>query len=143
MELTRYTRKEDVQHQWYVVDVKGMTLGRIATKIADVLRGKNKPHYTPSVDCGDYVVVVNADKVNLTGKKWEQKSYYSYSGYQSGLKEFTAEKMVVRHPEHLVRHAVRGMLPKNKLARQVLKKLKVYASADHPHTGQSPEQLKI
>ncbi len=143
MELTRYTRKEDVQHKWFVVDAEGMTLGRIATKIADVLRGKNKANYTPNVDCGDYVVVVNADKVKLSGKKWEQKMYYSYSGYQSGLKEFTAEKMVQRHPEHLVQHAVKGMLPKNKLARQVLKKLKVYASAEHPHQGQSPEKLEI
>jgi len=143
MEITRYTRKEDVTHEWYEVDATGKTLGRIATEIANVLRGKNKPFFNPNVDCGDFVVVVNAAKINLTGKKWDQKMYHRYSGYQSGLKSFTAEKMMQRHPEHLITHAVKGMLPKNKLARQILKKLKVYAGSTHEHSAQMPKKLEI
>ncbi len=143
MELTKYQRKEDVRHKWYLIDAEGATLGRLATRIADTLRGKNKPNYTPSVDTGDYVVVVNADKIVLTGQKWEQKKYYNYSGYQSGLTEWNATEMQKRHPDHLIRHAVRGMLPKNKLARQIISKLKVYAGPEHPHQAQEVEKIEL
>ncbi|MGI6394096.1 MAG: 50S ribosomal protein L13 [bacterium] len=143
MELTKYTRKEDVKREWFEVNAEGLTLGRLATKIADVLRGKNKPHYTPSVDCGDYVIVTNAAKIHMTGNKWADKKYYHYSGYQSGLREISAEKMVLKHPEHIITHAVKGMLPKNKLARQVIKKLKVYEGNEHPHTAQEPKKLEL
>jgi large subunit ribosomal protein L13 len=143
MEFTRYTRKEDVKHVWFEIDAKGKTLGRLATKIADILSGKNKPFYNPNVDCGDYVIVINADKIKLSGNKWSDKMYHSYSGYQSGLKSFNAEKMVQRHPDHLVKHAVKGMLPKNKLGRAMFKKLKVYATSEHQHSAQQPKTLEI
>jgi len=143
MELTRYQRKEDVNHKWFVVDAAGATLGRLAVKIADTLRGANKANYTPITDVGDYVVVINADKIVLTGLKWEQKKYYSYSGYQSGLTMRNARDMQERHPDHLIRHAVKGMLPKNKLASQVIGKLKIYAGAEHPHQAQNVEKLEF
>jgi len=143
MKLTRYTRSEDVKRVWSEISAEGLTLGRLATRVADVLRGKNKPHYTPSVDCGDYVIITNAGKINMTGKKWTDKKYYSYSGYQSGMRELSAEKMVQKHPEHLIMHAVKGMLPKNKLANQVIRKLKVYEGNEHPHTAQEPKKLEL
>ncbi|HNW15654.1 MAG TPA: 50S ribosomal protein L13 [bacterium] len=143
MKLTRYTRSEDVKRVWFEISAEGLTLGRLATRVADVLRGKNKPHYTPSVDCGDYVIITNAGKINMTGKKWTDKKYYSYSGYQSGMRELSAEKMVQKHPEHLIMHAVKGMLPKNKLANQVIRKLKVYEGNEHPHTAQEPKKLEL
>jgi len=108
-----------------------------------MLRGKNKAHYSPHVDCGDYVVITNADKIHLSGQKWTDKKYYSYSGYQSGLKELSAEKMREKHPEHIITHAVKGMLPKNRLSNQIIKKLKVYTGTDHPHTGQNPEKINL
>jgi len=143
MEITKYKRKEDVVMKWFEIDAEGQILGRLATRIANMLRGKTKAHFSPHVDCGDYVVVLNADKIKLTGKKWTDKKYYSYSGYQSGLKVLTAEKMVVKHPEHIIMHAVKGMLPKNKLANQIIKKLKVYTGTDHPHAGQNPEKIEL
>ncbi len=143
MELTRYTRKEDIKHKWFEVDANGATLGRIATQIANILRGKNKPYYNPNVDCGDYVIVINADKIAMSGKKWSDKMYHHYSGYQSGMKTIAADKMVQKHPEYLVYEAVKGMLPKTKLNRQVLKKLKVYCTAEHPHQAQEPIKLEI
>ncbi len=143
MQFTKYMRKEDVAPKWFEVDAAGKTLGRLATQIADILRGKGKPYFTPSVDCGDYVIVVNADKVVLTGRKWDEKTYYSYSGYQSGMRATAAKDMVERHPDHLIRHAVKGMLPKNRLGRAVYKKLMVYADATHPHAGQQPEKIEL
>ena len=143
MKFTSYTRKEDVTHKWYEINAEGKTLGRLATTVANILRGKNKPSYTPSVDCGDYVVVVNAEKIVVSGNKTESKKYYRYSGYQSGLKTTTFKEMLVKHPDHIITHAVKGMLPKNVLSRQILKKLKVYAGPNNPHTAQNVEKLEI
>jgi large subunit ribosomal protein L13 len=126
-----------------VVDAKGAVLGRLATTVASHLRGKHNPSYTPHVDCGDWVVVINADKIVLTGRKWQQKRYYRHSGYIGGLKEITAEKLFEKKPEELVRFAVKGMLPKNRLGRQLFKKLRVYAGEQHPHQAQRPEILEI
>ncbi len=134
---------KDVDKKWYVVDASGKVLGRLASKIAVVLMGKHKPTYTPHVDTGDYVIVVNADKVVLTGKKLDQKKYYRHSGYPGGLKELTARQMFEKHPEKVVYLAVKRMLPKNKLGRKMLKKLKVYTGPDHPHQAQKPEPLEF
>jgi large subunit ribosomal protein L13 len=128
---------------WYVVDAKDAVLGRLASTIAARLRGKCSPLYTPHADMGDWVIVVNAARVSLTGRKWDQKVYYHHSGYTGGLKTITAKKLKEKKPEELVRHAVKGMLPKNRIGRQLLKKLKVYAGAEHPHTAQQPEALSI
>ena len=129
--------------EWLVVDADGKPLGRLAAKIADVLRGKNKPTFTPQVDTGDFVVVINAEKVKLTGRKEEQKLYKRYSGWRGGLKETTAAAVRERHPDRMVRHAVKGMLPKNHLSRQVFRRLKVYAGSDHPHTAQQPKTVEL
>ena len=134
---------KDVEKKWYVVDASGKVLGRLANKIAVVLMGKHKPTYTPHVDTGDYVIVVNADKVVLTGKKLDQKKYYRHSGYPGGLKELTARQMFEKHPEKVIYLAVKRMLPKNKLGRKMLKKLKVYAGPEHPHQAQKPEPLEF
>lgn len=131
-----YLRNEDRKPQWILVDAKDKILGRLATEIADVLRGKNKPQYTPHTDSGDYVVVINAEKVKLTGNKVEQKMYVRYSGWIGGKKETTVEQMLIKHPTFIVEHAVKGMLPKNKLARQQIRKLKVYVGSEHPHKAQ-------
>ncbi len=136
-------RKEDVTHNWYVVDAENKVLGRLACEVAKILRGKHKPAYTPHVDTGDYVIVVNADKVVLTGKKWGQKLYRWHTGYPGGFREVTAEKMHQRKPMRLVELAVRGMLPKTKLGRAMYRKLKVYATPTHPHAGQQPQTLDI
>jgi large subunit ribosomal protein L13 len=133
----------DRQRDWYVVDAEGQTLGRLATRIADVLRGKRKPEYTPHVDTGDFVVVVNAEKIRVTGKKMEQKRYWRHSGYPGGIKSRTLAEMLDRRPEEVIRKAVKGMLPRNRLARKQLTKLKVYAGPDHPHTAQQPKQMEI
>jgi large subunit ribosomal protein L13 len=125
--------------EWYMVDATGMTLGRLATQIATVLKGKHKPIYTPSMDCGDFVVVINADKVRVTGRKLDQKIYYHYSGYPGGLKEVLLRDQMSQHPDRVLQAAVRGMLPHNKLGRQLIKKLKVYAGAEHPHAAQQPK----
>ncbi len=122
-----------------MVDATGMTLGRLATQIATVLKGKHKPIYTPSMDCGDYVVVVNADKVRVTGRKLDQKVYYHFSGYPGGLKEASLRDQLEHHPDRVIQAAVRGMLPHNRLGRQLIKKLKVYAGAEHPHAAQQPK----
>jgi len=137
------TKKEDVQREWYVVDAAGQTLGRLAARVARILRGKHKPTYSPSVDTGDFVVVVNAEKIHVTGRKLDQKIYYRYSGYPGGLKEITLRNLLQRHPARVIEHAVRGMLPKNRLGRQMFKKLKVYAGPDHPHAAQQPKQLEL
>ena len=130
----------DIGHKWYVIDAEDKTLGKIAAEIAMILRGKKKPIYTPHVDCGDYVVVVNAEKVAVTGKKENQKIYRSHSGYPGGLKETTLAELRAKKPEEIIRHAVKGMMPKGKLGRQMFKKLKVYAGPEHPHAAQNPEE---
>ena len=130
----------DIDHKWYVIDAEDKTLGKIASEIAMILRGKKKPIYTPHVDCGDYVVVVNAEKVAVTGKKENQKIYKSHSGYPGGLKETTLAELRTKKPEEIIRHAVKGMMPKGKLGRQMFKKLKVYAGPEHPHAAQNPEE---
>ena len=133
----------EIERKWYVVDAEGKTLGRLATEVAMVLRGKNKPIYTPHVDCGDYVIVINAEKVVVTGKKRTNKIYKKHTGYPGGLREITFDKLQQKKPEEIIRHAVKGMLPDGKLGRQMFKKLKVYAGAEHPHTAQKPETLEI
>jgi large subunit ribosomal protein L13 len=138
---TEVAKAENVKHDWYVVDAQDLVLGRLATQIANVLRGKNKAIFTPSVDTGDFVIVVNAEKIALTGRKLDDKIYYHHSGFPGGLKEITAGKLLEKKPEDLIRKAVKGMLPKNKLARHMLKKLKVYAGASHPHDAQQPKNL--
>jgi large subunit ribosomal protein L13 len=125
--------------EWYVVDATGQTLGRLATQIAMVLRGKHKPTYTPGLDCGDFVIVVNADRVRVTGRKLDQKSYYRYSGYPSGLREISLRDQLNDHPERVIEAAVKGMLARNRLRRQLIKKLKVYAGPEHPHQAQQPK----
>ena len=130
----------DIDHKWYVIDAEDKTLGKVAAEIAMILRGKKKPIYTPHVDCGDYVVVVNAEKVAVTGKKEKQKTYKSHSGYPGGLKETTLAELRAKKPEEIIRHAVKGMMPKGKLGRQMFKKLKVYAGPEHPHAAQNPEE---
>ena len=136
-------KPETAVKKWYVVDVAGMTLGRAATQLADLLRGKNSPHYTPNADSGDFVVVVNAEKVNLTGNKWNDKIYYRHSNYTGGLHERTAEEQKARHPELLVYEAVKGMLPKSTLGRKQLTKLKVFAGTAHTHESQKPVEFKL
>lgn len=143
MKTTQVAKKEDVTRDWYLVDADSKVLGRIATQIANVLRGKNKPTFTPSVDTGDFVIVVNAEKIALTGKKLADKTYYSHSSFPGGLKEISAAKLLDKKPEELLKKAVKGMLPKNKLARHMLKKLKIYAGGDHPHAAQQPKNLNI
>jgi len=136
-------REQDIQRDWYVVDAQGQTLGRLATRVATVLRGKHKPIYTPHVDCGDYVVIVNAEKVHTTGQKATQKKYYRHSGYPGGLREITLRDQLQKFPTRVLESAVRGMLPKNRLGRQMFKKLKVYAGPNHPHEAQQPKPLEL
>ncbi len=140
---TEVAKKETVKHQWFLVDAENIVLGRLATRIANVLRGKHKPVYTPSVDTGDFVVVINAEKITLTGNKLADKVYYSHSGFPGGIKSSNAGELLAKKPEELIRKAVKGMLPRNKLARQMLKKLKVYTGGAHPHDAQQPAQLSI
>ncbi len=136
-------RKEDVSRKWYVVDAKGKNLGRIASKVAHVLRGKHKVTYTPHIDGGDHVIIINASQVNLTGDKLDKKIYYNHSGYPGGLRERTARVMREKYPIEMIERAVKGMLPKGRLGRQMYKKLFVYEGLEHPHTAQKPEELKI
>ncbi len=136
-------RVEDVERQWYVLDVTDLVLGRAATRTATVLRGKHKAIFTPHVDTGDFVIVVNAERVRLTGRKLEQKKYYRHTGYLGGIKETTAGRMLELHPERVFEAAVRGMLPKGPLGRKMFKKLKVYAGPDHPHAAQKPSPLEV
>ena len=133
----------DIDHKWYVIDAEDKTLGKVAAEIAMILRGKKKPIYTPHVDCGDYVVVVNAEKVAVTGKKEKQKIYKNHSGYPGGLKETTLAELRAKKPEEIIRHAVKGMMPKGKLGRQMFKKLKVYAGPEHPHAAQNPVKIEL
>jgi large subunit ribosomal protein L13 len=140
---TFVAKEHEVEKKWHLVDADGKVLGRLASEIADLLRGKNKPIFTPHMDAGDYVIVVNADKVVLTGDKLDKKIYYHHSGYVGGLKQTTAKDMVRKRPENLLMLAVKGMLPKTSLGRRQLKKLKIYAGPDHPHQAQNPEKLEI
>ena len=133
----------EIERRWYVVDAEGQTLGRLATRIADTLRGKGKPQFTPHVDTGDFVVVVNAEKIAVTGKKLDEKVYYRHSGYPGGLKQRSLREQLERRPTEVIRTAVKGMLPKNKLAARQLTKLKVYAGPDHPHAAQDPKALEL
>ena len=137
------TKPSDVQRAWHVVDLEGKTVGRAATAIATVLRGKHKPTFTPHVDTGDFVIAVNADKVVFTGNKLQDKKYYRHSGYPGGLRETTAAEQLEKHPERVIFAAVRGMLPKGPLGRRILKKFKVYAGADHPHAAQQPSAMEV
>jgi len=142
--MTTLTPKlKDIEHQWWLVDAEGVTLGRLATQVARILRGKHKPIFTPHLDTGDYVVVVNAAKVALTGRKAEQKTYFRHSGFMGGEKHIPFRKMMETKPERVIELAVKGMLPKNALGRQIRNNLRVYAGAEHPHQGQNPQPLKI
>ncbi|NMA95712.1 MAG: 50S ribosomal protein L13 [Clostridiales bacterium] len=136
-------KASEVERKWYVVDATGKTLGRMASQIAHILRGKHKPIYTPHVDTGDFVIVVNADKIEVTGNKRSQKMYRRHSGYPGGLKSISLGEMMDKHPTRAISYAVKGMLPHNRLGRAMLKKLKVYAGPDHPHEAQMPEELEI
>jgi len=142
--MKKYTAMpKEVERKWFVVDAQGRVLGRLASFVAARLHGKHKPIFTPSMDTGDHIVVINAAKVTLTGNKWDQKMYYRHSGYMGGLKTRSAKQLLQKRPGDLVEHAVRGMLPKNRLGRKMLKKLKVYAGSDHPHEAQKPEVLQF
>lgn len=140
---TFVAKPASIKRQWYVIDAADKVLGRVATEVARRLRGKHKPEYTPNIDTGDYVVVVNAAKIRVTGNKATDKFYYSYSGYQSGLKQTALKDMRLRKPERVIEHAVRGMLPKNPLGRAMFRKLKVYAGAEHQHAAQTPKALQL
>ena len=142
--MKTYTAKPgEIQREWFLVDAEGKTLGRLATQIADRLRGKGKPAYTPHVDTGDFVIVVNAEKIAVTGSKLDSKMYYRHSGYPGGLKQRTLREQLERRPTEVIRLAVKGMLPRNRLARKQLTKLKVYAGPDHPHAAQQPQPMEI
>lgn len=140
---TQFAKKGEIERNWYILDAKEMVLGRLASKVAAYLRGKTKPVFTPNVDTGDFVIVVNADKVRLTGRKLDGKVYYHHSGYPGGLKAETAKERLSKDPEKLIIDAVKGMLPKNRLGRAMLKKLKVYRGEEHPHAAQKPEKLTL
>lgn len=140
---TYNTTKEEIQRDWYVVDAEGKTLGRLASRLASVLRGKHKPIFTPWLDCGDYVIVVNVDKVKVTGKRLDDKMYYRHSGYIGGLKSVTLRRQLEKHPDRVLAAAVRRMLPHNRLGRQMFKKLKLYAGGEHPHAAQKPKSLEL
>ncbi len=143
MRTTYMANAQTVERKWYIVDAEGQTLGRLASQVATVLRGKNKATYTPHVDCGDHVIIINAEKIEMTGKKLDQKIYRNHSGYVGGMKEVTARVMMEKHPERVLMSAVKGMLPKNSLGRKMLTKLRVYAGTEHGHEAQQPEELKI
>ena len=135
--------KETARHSWYMVDASGKTLGRLASEVAKRLRGKHKPEYTPHVDTGDYIIVINADQIKVTGAKTTDKVYYSHSGYPGGIKAITFEKLLAKHPEKVIEKAIKGMLPKNPLGRAMYRKLKVYAGSEHPHQAQEPKLLDL
>ena len=140
---TLSAKKQEVQRQWYVIDATDQVLGRLASKVAKILRGKYKPIYTPHVDTGDHVIIINAEKIRLTGKKWTDKTYVRYSGYPGGQRIQTAKEILQKHPERLIEMAVKGMLPKNRLGRQMFKKLHVYVGPEHPHQAQKPQPLNL
>lgn len=142
--MRTFTAKEaEIERDWYVIDAEGQTLGRLASRIAPILKGKHKPIYTPHLDCGDFVVVVNARKVRVTGRKLDQKFYHHHSGYPGGLTSINLRDQLGRYPERVIQSAIRGMLPKNKLGRRMIKKLKVYAGDSHPHQAQNPRPLEL
>lgn len=143
MKNTFMQKKEEVKREWYVIDAEGQTLGRVAAKVAHVLRGKHRPTFTPHVDCGDFVIVTNASKVVLTGNKLDDKMYYNHSGYPGGLRERTARTMKEDYPVEMMERAIKGMLPKGRLGRQMYRKLFVYAGAEHPHAAQKPVEMKL
>lgn len=140
---TVYAKKETIKRDWFIADAKGKVLGRLAAKLATYLRGKHKPIYTPHVDCGDFLVLINAEKIRVTGKKTKQKTYFTHSGYPGGMKLLNFEKMMEKDPVKVIKLAVSGMLPKNRLGRQMIKKLKVYVGSDHPHKAQNPQKLEV
>lgn len=140
---TFVTKPADIERRWYVIDAEGQTLGRLASQIAAILRGKHKPIFSPSVDCGDFVIVVNAEKIAVTGQRMEKKMYYRHSGYPGGLRELTLRQQLEKHPTRPLELAVRGMLPKNRLGRKMIKKLKVYAGPEHPHEAQQPQVMEL
>jgi len=140
---TQSAKKEEVERQWYVIDATDQVLGRLASKVAKILRGKNKAIYTPHVDTGDHVIIINAEKVNLTGNKWDNKKYIRYSGYPGGQRIQYAKEILQKRPEYLIEKAVKGMLPKNRLGRQMIKKLHVYVGSEHPHQAQKPQTLNL
>ena len=139
MSSTYMAKPQDIERKWYVIDAEGKTLGRLASEAASILRGKNKPVFTPHMDTGDYVIIINAEKVAVTGKKRKEKIYKRHTGYPGGLREITFEKLQAKAPEEIIRHAIKGMMPNGKLGRQMYKKLKVYAGPDHKHAAQKPE----
>mgnify|MGYP005849542227 CR=1 FL=1 len=141
--ITRFVKTEDADRKWYVVDATDQVLGRLATKVATVIRGKNKPSFTPNMDTGDFVIIVNADKIKMTGNRELQKTYFRHSGYPGGGKELNYQQMKEKHPERIIEFAVKGMLPKNRLGRTLIKKLKVYTGAEHPHKAQQPQNLSV
>lgn len=143
MNKTYVTKPLEVEREWFVIDAQGETLGRLSSKIAQILKGKHKPTYSPSVDCGDYVIVINADKFVVTGRRLEQKTYYRHSQYPGGLTETSLREMLVKHPTRPIEIAVKGMLPKNALGRKMLKKLKIYAGSSHPHAAQQPKTFEL
>ena len=140
---TKSANAKTVTHKWVVIDVEGQVLGRVTSKIASLLKGKHKPYFTPHVDCGDHVIVINAGKVTLTGKKWTDKEIISYSGYPGGQKVVSPKNLVAKKPHALIEHAVRGMLPKSKLGHEMFRKLHVYPGSDHPHQIQKPEKITL
>ena len=143
MRTTYMAKPNEIERKWYVVDASGQTLGRLASQVAAILRGKHKPIYTPHIDTGDHVIIINAEKVELTGNKWQDKKYYRHSGHPGGLKVRTARELKEKHPERLLELAIRGMLPKGPLGRKMFKKLHVYAGSEHPHQAQQPEVLDL
>lgn len=140
---TYYAKPQDVEREWLLIDATDLVLGRVATKVAHILKGKHKPQYTPHIDTGDFVIIINAEKIRLTGVKSTSKEYYRHSGYPGGLKVESFEEAMEKHPERVFEHAVKGMLPKNKLGRAMGKKLKVYAGSEHPHMAQQPREIKM
>ena len=143
IQKTHFTTPNEISRKWYVVDAQGKTLGRLATEIAQVLRGKHKPEFVPNLDVGDYVVVINCEKIRVTGNKLDDKKYYRHSGYNGGLSEITLRRQLEKFPDRVIQIAVRGMLPKNVLGRSMLKKLKIYAGDSHPHASQNPKVLEL
>ncbi len=141
--LTYFFKKEEIQKKWYLVDAEGKTLGRLASRVAHILRGKHKPEFTPNADLGDFVIIVNAEKVKLTGKRAEQKQYFHYTGYPGGATFESFKELIKTKPEKVIIHAVKGMIPHNRLGRRIIQKLKVYAGPNHPHSAQKPEKLNI
>jgi len=140
---THYFREDEIQQKWYVVDVAGKTLGRVSSKVASILRGKHKPQYTPNADCGDFVIVINASKIHLTGKRKQQKEYFHYTGYPGGARWEKASELLKTKPERILEHSIKGMIHHNRLGKRIGMKLKIYSDANHPHVAQQPEQLSI